>query len=207
VTGTRTISFKVTPDVTTFNGQARQFMFSQYSSSGKRTVYIEFRDTGVIRAFLPTTSTGNSYVLLESNAGVYFNAGQEYYITATIDASTGAKIMVDGVAQTNTSPTTTLGFTRSGAPCNWGGWYLFSTGSSNATMRDLAIWNVSRTPAEIVTDMTRVWTGSESGLKGYFPTTEGSGTTIQDINTTYTGTLSTTNPSPTYEDDFMWVTI
>jgi len=47
-TGCRTISFWVKPDYTTFNGMTREFLLGQYGSSGnERTVYIEFRDTGI----------------------------------------------------------------------------------------------------------------------------------------------------------------
>ena len=204
VTGTRTISTWIKPDVTTFNGQARQFFWSQYGASGQRTTYAEFRETGVVRILVPTTASGNAGNLIESNAGQYFNAGQWYYISVTIDATLGAVMYIDGVAQTNTDPTALLGFTRSGATFKWGGWNA-SFLSSNATCKGLAVWTEARTPAEIVADMTRVYTGSETGLKSYFPTDEGSGTTIQDINSVYTGTLFSTNGSPTYEDDFMWV--
>lgn len=204
VTGTRTISMWVNPDVTTFNGQSRQFFFSQYASSNQRTTYWEFRDTGVIRMYLPTSSSGNNFVLIESNAGQYFNGGQWYYISVSLDASTGGTMYVDGVAQTNTAPTATLGFTRSGANTEWGNWSTQAK-AFNGKLKELVVWTTARTQSEIVADMTRVWTGAESGLKAYFPTNEGSGNTIQDINSVYTGNIVTTNTSPTYIDDFMWV--
>lgn len=204
VTGTRTISMWVNPDVTTFNGQARQALCAQYGGSGQRTTYWEFRETGVIRMYLPTASTGNSYVLIESNAGQYFNGGQWYYISVSLDASTGATMYVDGVAQTNTAPAANLGFTRSGASFQWGNAVIL-TPAFKGKLKELAIWTSARTQSEIVSDMTRVYTGSETGLKAYFPTTEGSGSVIQDINSVYTGSIVTTNPTPNYIDDVMWV--
>ena len=204
VTGTRTISMWVNPDVTTFNGQSRQFFFSQYASSNQRTTYWEFRDTGVLRVYVPTSTSGNNFVLIESNAGVYFNGGQWYYISVSLDSSTGATMYVDGVAQTNTEPTATFGFTRSGANTEWGNWST-QTKAFNGKLKELAIWTSARTQSEIVSDMTRVYTGSETGLKAYFPTTEGSGSVIQDINSVYTGSIVTTNPTPNYIDDVMWV--
>ncbi len=204
VTGTRTISMWVNPDVTTFNGQNRQFFFSQYASSNQRTTYWEFRDTGVIRVYFPTSTSGNSFALIESNAGVYFNGGQWYYISVSLDASTGATMYVDGVAQTNTNGSATFGFTRSGAVAQWGNW-TFITNNFNGKLKGLAVWTTARTQSEISADMTRVYTGSESGLKAYFPTNEGSGNTIQDINSVYTGNIVTTNTTPNYIDDVMWV--
>jgi len=206
VTSTRTVSFWAKPDVTTFNGQARQFLCAQYKSSGQRTFYAEFRDTGVIRMYLPTSSSGNSAVLIESNAGQYFNAGQWYYISISLDASTGGTMYVDGVAQTNVGASATLGFTRSGSNFYFGGFGpVISTLGNTGTQKELAVWTTARTQSEIAADMTRTFTGSESGLKAYFPTTEGSGNTIQDINSSYTGTIITTNTTPNYIDDSMWV--
>ena len=206
ITNTRTISFWVKPDYTTFNGMTREFLMAQYGGSNQRTFYAEFRDTGVIRMYLPTAVSGNNNVLIESNAGQYFNGGQWYYISISLDATTGGTMYVDGVAQTNTAPAATFGFTRTGAIFTWGKFgSAIPTLLGSSTQKDLVVWNTARTQSEIVADMTRVWTGAESGLKAYFPTNEGSGNTIQDINSVYTGTITTTNPSPTYIDDFMWI--
>ena len=206
ITSTRTVSFWVKPDVTTYNGQARQFLAAQYAGSGQRTFYAEFRDTGVIRMYLPTSSTGNNSVLIESNAGQYFNGGQWYYISISLRSTTGGTMYVDGVAQTNTASAATLGFTRSGSNFHLGGFGpVIPALSSDATMKELAVWTTARTQSEIAADMTRVFTGSESGLKAYFPTTEGSGNTIQDINSVYSGTIKTINTTPNYIDDVMWV--
>lgn len=206
ITNTRTISFWVKPDYTTFNGMTREFLMAQYAGSNQRTFYAEFRDTGVIRMYLPTAVSGNNNVVIESNAGQYFNGGQWYYISVSLDASTGGTMYVDGVAQTNTAPTATFGFTRTGAIFTWGKFgSAIPTLLGSSTQKDLVVWNTARTQSEIVADMTRTWTGAETGLKAYFPTNEGSGNTIQDINLVYTGNIVTTNPSPTYIDDFMWV--
>ncbi len=207
VTGARTISTWVKLDTTTFNGQTRNFIFGQYGSSGKRTTYFEFRDTGVLRWYVSTTTSGNTGVLIESDAGVYFNANQWYYLTVTIESSTNtAKMYVDGVQQTATA-SSTVPLSRSGAVFCWGsfGPYL-PTFAFDGTLKELNVWTVERSQAEITADMTRTWTGSESGLKAYFPTTEGSGVTIQDINTSYSGTITTTNGGgTTYIDSTMWV--
>lgn len=204
VTGARTISFRVKPDVTTFNGQARQFLYAQYAGSGQRTCYLEFRDTGVIRCYFSTSTSGNNYALIESNAGQYFNAGQSYYITFTIDSSTGTKLYVDGVQQTQTH-SNTLQLSRSGSNFYVGGFgpYIPALGT-NGKIKDVNVWTISRSASDIADDMVRTWTGSESGLKGYFPLSEGSGNTIQDINSVYTGTITTTNTTTNYINDVMW---
>lgn len=205
VTGTRTISFRVKPDVTTFNGQARQFLAAQYAGSGQRTFYAEFRDTGVIRCYFSTHLNGNNYALIESNAGQYFNAGQEYYITFTIDSSTGTKLYVDGVLQTDTD-SNTLQLSRNGSFFHIGGFgpYIANL-SSDAKIKDVNVWTVSRSQSDVLADMTRTWTGFESGLKAYFAFDEENGSTVEDITGTYSGTITTTNTTPNYIDDVMWV--
>ena len=205
VTGARTVSFWIKPNITTFNGMTRQFLCVQYGSSNQRTLDIEFYSNGLLRCYFSTTTTGNGYGEIYSDAGVYFNANQWYHITFTIENSGGTKLYVDGVQQTNTHPNT-VQLSRTGAPLYWGGFGPYITHSwSDSTMKELAIWTIERTPSEVVADMTRVYTGSESGLKAYFPTNEGSGNTIQDINSVYTGNIVTTNTTPNYIDDVMWV--
>ena len=192
LTNTRTISLRVKLDTTTFNGQSRNFLYGQYGGSGQRTTYLEFRDTGVLRAYVPTTSTGNTSVLIESDAGVYFNADQWYYISLVM-TGTRAEIYVDNVLQSNTA-TTSVPFSRSGGTFTLGviGAIIPSL-AFTGTMQDVSVWNDARTQTELLADETRVFTGSEAGLKGHWSMDEGSGTTITDASGTQVKTISSTN--------------
>ena len=204
LTNTRTVSLWVKLDATTFNGQPRNFMFAQYAGSGQRTTYFEFSYTGVITVYIPTSSSGNNNASLQSNAGQYFNANQWYYISVTL-TGTRAELYIDNVMQTQTV-TTSLPFTRSGGTFTVGnfGTYLPSFGFKG-TIRDVSVWNTTRTQSELLADETRVFTGSESGLKGHWKFYEGSGTSVTDASGTQVKTITTTNPTPNYIDDFMWV--
>jgi hypothetical protein len=205
VTGARTVSFWIKPNITTFNGMTRQFLCVQYGSSGQRTFDCEFFSNGLLRCFFSTTTSGNSYGDIYSDAGVYFNANQWYHICFTIESAGLTKLYIDGVQQSQTHPNT-LQLSRTGAPLYWGGFGPYiSTQWSDSTMKELAIWTVERTPSEVTADMTRTWTGAETGLKAYFPTNEGNGIAIEDINGVYTGTIVTTNTTPNYINDTMWV--
>lgn len=205
VTGARTISFWLKPFYTSFVGMSREFLMAQYGNSGQRTFYMEINANGVLNAFFSTTTTGNNFGQIQSNAGQFFDSNQWYYITFTIETSGGTKLYVDGVQQTITHPNT-LQLSRTGGTFCWGRFRPTSTtliGSS--IQKELTIWTTERTPSEVVADMTRVYTGSESGLKAYFPTNEGSGNIVQDINLVYTGSIQTFNTTPNYINDTMWV--
>lgn len=205
--GARTVSVCVTPETTTFNGQDRQFILSQYTTSGKRTTYWEFRDTGVIRVYLPTTQTGNGYELIESDPGVYFTGGEEINITVTredpliiTDGSARTKMYVNGVQQAQVS-TNTLPFTRY-ASAELGNWSL-QTSNFTGNIRRLTGWNIHRTQAEVIADKTRIFIGTETGLKFHFEMDEGAGPVINDATGTYTGNIITTSTNPTYVNDVM----
>ena len=204
VTGARSVSLWVKPKYTTYNGMPREFMMAQYGGSGQRTLYMDFRD-GIISIYFSLTTSGNLNGIISSNSGQYFNGGQWYHVCFTIESAGSTKLYVDGVQQTQTW-VNTLPLSRSGAYCYWGKFGPYApTLLGSSIMKELAVWTVERTPSEVVADMTRVYTGSESGLKAYFPTNEGSGNTIQDINSVYTGNIVTTNTTPNYIDDVMWV--
>ena len=102
VTGARTVGFWLKPEYTTFNGMTREFLMAQYGNSGQRTFYTELNASGILNCFFSNSPSGNSFSEIKSNAGQYFNGGQWYYITFTIESSGLTKLYVDGVLQTDT---------------------------------------------------------------------------------------------------------
>jgi hypothetical protein len=64
---------------------------------------------------------------------------------------------------------------------------------------EVRVWNVARSQAQIQADMYSPLTGSESGLVGYWPFEEGSGTTASD------NTTNTNNGKLTNMDNSDWV--
>ena len=192
LTNTRTISLRVKLDTTTFNGQSRNFIYGQYGGSGQRTTYMEFNTSGLLSVYIPTATTGNNNATIISNAGVFFNANQWYYISVVM-TGTRAEMYIDNTLQSNTFNVTNS-FTRSGGPFTLGA--LSSSILSlagTATIQDVSIWNDARTQSELLADETRIFTGSEAGLKGHFSMDEGSGTTITDASGTQVKTISSTN--------------
>ena len=192
LTNTRTISLRVKLDTTTFNRQPRNFIYGQYANSGQRTTYMEFSAAGLISVYIPTATTGNNNATILSNAGVYFNANQWYYISVVM-SGTRAELYIDNTLQSNTFNVTNA-FTRSGGTFTLGSLGSYApTLAFTGTMQDVSVWNDARTQSELLADETRIFTGSEAGLKGHFSMDEGSGTTITDASGTQVKTISSTN--------------
>ena len=192
LTNTRTISLRVKLDTTTFNGQSRNFICGQYGGSGQRTTYLEFNTSGLISVYIPTATTGNNNATIISNAGVFFNADQWYYISVVM-TGTRAEMYIDNTLQSNTFNVTNA-FTRSGGPFTLGALsssYISLGGT--ATIQDVSVWNDARTQSELLADETRIFTGSEAGLKGHWSMDEGSGTTITDTSGTQINTITSNN--------------
>lgn len=198
-TGVRTISMWVKPNVTTFNGQSRQFFANQYSgNTGKRTFSLEFFTDGRIRA---VKKTSGYFEFCYSNSGFYFQANTKYYITFSAGIL-GTRLYVNGNLHSSTGNSASFigseRFTIGGASdqtSNPASWFP-------GEISGLSIWNTERTPSEIVSDMARSFDGTETGLKAHYKF-NGSGSVITEINNNYNGTISTTNTNPNYIDDVM----
>ena len=72
----------------------------------------------------------------------------------------------------------------------------------NGLLNDVRFYNVARSQADIQSDMTSLLTGSESGLIGYWPLNDGSGTTAKDLTANgHNGTLG----GGTAADEPAWI--
>jgi RHS repeat-associated protein len=58
-------------------------------------------------------------------------------------------------------------------------------GSFSGDMDDLRLWNIPRSQSEIQSDMFALANGDETGLVGYWPFNEGSGSVVEDITQNY----------------------
>ncbi len=65
----------------------------------------------------------------------------------------------------------------------------YSAGQFIGLIEDIRIWSVARTQTQISTNRYVTLVGNESGLLGYWPINEGSGTIINDITGNNDGTL------------------
>jgi hypothetical protein len=91
-----------------------------------------------------------------------------------------------------------VGNTPSGATQQLGGSPFLQIGgvigsqnwSFEGQIDEVNIWNIARTPAEILQDLYQVYSGSETGLVAYYRMSDGSGTSLTDDSAaSWTGTL------------------
>ena len=60
--------------------------------------------------------------------------------------------------------------------------YKYNEDFFHGRLGEIRLWNIARSQAEIANNMNRPLTGNESGLIGYWPLNEGSGTIAHDLS-------------------------
>ncbi len=101
------------------------------------------------------------------------------HVAVTRDAANSLQIYLNGVL--------------AGSPRTWGGKLQFDRigGGLLGGVSDVRVWNHARSAAEITFDRYRRLTGAESGLLGYWPLDDASGSTAQDLSSSANhGTLT-----------------
>jgi hypothetical protein len=125
-----------------------------------------------------TMGVGNPDTTLQGTSLI--DSGQWVHIATTRQKSTGTiQVIVNGILETSNvvaaqtrSLTAPTQITIGGNTID--GRYL------NGTMDEVRIWNIVRTPAEILSTMKKKLVGNETGLVGYWRFDEGTGTTSAD---------------------------
>lgn len=124
--------------------------------------------------------------------------GNWHHIAVTREQATGIKrIYVDGLQDFASSPgvsTADLSFPDAGAPGQltpWGQYIVLAAEKHDAGpsfpsfdgfLDEFRVWNVLRSPAEILAERDRIVSADSPGLVGYYRFEEGSNTTLQDMS-------------------------
>jgi hypothetical protein len=195
--GVKTTEFWFKLPATTTASTPKFSMLSSYDvSNSERGRQIVSIDNGIIDWEVFTTGTAS--VSINSDAGVYFNAGQ-YYHLALLNNGGLISIYVDSVLQSGGAgcPITALKTVAVDTYING----LFNPLSQigDFTIKNLQYWNIVRTPAEITADKDVYYPSFTTGLSEswHFNNTTGantvgvSGTTA--IITTDTGGVTRIN--------------
>ncbi len=141
-----------------------------YGADGSVTARIFMADGAVIE-FDATGEIANA----EGPTGLVANAWA--HIAAVYDsAAQTAVVYIDGVAGVIKTGIASMGTLATWVQTAGTGDNIF-----DGDMTEFRLWNVARTQAEILEAKGRRLTGSETGLVGYWPFDEGSGTTAKDL--------------------------
>ncbi|MBK7129457.1 MAG: T9SS type A sorting domain-containing protein [Crocinitomicaceae bacterium] len=112
---------------------------------------------------------------------IFWDAGTWYHVCGTIDESTGMKLYINGILQSQTDPTCTNPIPSSGEITAIGTWGDAFVRNYNGQIDELRFWNRSLSQTEIQSKMCYWLTpANETGLVGYWKMNEGSGSTIID---------------------------
>ena len=160
------------------------------SSSAQNTGYI-IRTDNNWTSFVTYMFIGGGW---QTISAPFPAVGQWHHIASTYDGTTirlyldGVEVnsqAVAGVITTNTNPLALgqqTGFINE--------WY-------SGTMDEVRVWNITRTPAEVLADVTNCLAGTEPGLVAYYQFEDGTGSaTLSDLTANANnGTLSLMDPA------------
>jgi hypothetical protein len=127
---------------------------------------------------------GNNWPGIDSSTPITTDTWYHLAVTCT---ATQMTMYVNGVQDATAAIVTPM--TASTETITFGDSPAWSGRNFDGQMSDLRFWNVVRTPAQIVADMTSTLTGSETGLVADWKMNEGKGTTAADATGTYNLTI------------------
>ncbi|TSJ46564.1 LamG-like jellyroll fold domain-containing protein [Fluviicola chungangensis] len=157
-------------------------------------------------AVLILTSAGKVSIDGRNGTGVYrssgvssasVNDGNWHHVAGTISGGNW-KIYVDGVLE-NSATVTSGTFSGMNEPFYLGRSMYGSYFQGN--LREMSLWNYEKTSTQVASDMSTIFTGSETGLVGYWPMTNASvpGNDVSTANHDATmsgGATPATDPVP-----------
>lgn len=194
-TGVRSVAFYFSPNVDITSGLSSTMTFLMRNDA------IEAAEWGVfIGAYPLISSTYNGKICFYTRIGdviqcAYSNsstwaAGQWYYVCATIDATTGMNLYIDGVLQ-STNPAITAAIPARSETLCLGTWGDSHIRYLNGRMEELSLWNRTLTLSEILSQQcVPLNTFLQTGLVAYYKFDEGSGSYINNELAGFDGTVA-----------------
>ncbi|MBF0110630.1 MAG: DUF4347 domain-containing protein, partial [Magnetococcales bacterium] len=162
-----------------------------YSGTATGRPHITFNKNGGGEIGIFTKIGGPSYDTAVTTT-TSWTAGQWYHLAFTFDGG-NTRVYVNGQLERQVA--------QPGVHDAQTGFYLGArsnlTYDMSGSLSDLRIWSTARSQGEIDDNMSRVLTGSEAGLSGYWPMNEGSGASVNDDAGSSDGTITAATWSST----------
>lgn len=197
--GARNISFDFILDSNITSGSPIINIATNDDQPGTSNQFNVFFVSGRLRFDKKIGST-SYFVVSDSNS---WTAGVVYKVSLNIDFVNGMEMYIDGVKQVDTNAENSP-ITNKPTLSYIGGNVEFDIRYFSGSLRRFAVWNSGRTALEVVEDLTREFTGLESGLKFVYPIIEETGNILNDLTGGYSGVINTTNVNGiTYINNFI----
>lgn len=201
--GVRAVEFYYTPDFNIPSGYIGNTIFSR--QLGNNNYRLDFWFLFGKFNFQLRNSSGSVLLDIRSNSDSW-TSGTEYHFALSIDPINGTTMYVDGVLQTDTD-TNTSAIPTATINTYLGGLVYDDIRYIGGSVRNVQLWNVARTQAEILTDKDTYYPAGTSGLKETWHFKDELGLTVTGVNGN-NGTIVTNNPSGvTYVNTVMRETI
>jgi hypothetical protein len=178
--------------LTQYTGPFTHLQDNATNESGYGITYLNSQ----IRFWLVTENMGAGDH--NDNPGTTINTDTWYHIAGTYDGTT-IKFYLNGVLSASEAKTGNIDWDFPPTDFRIGAYHDDETHYFDGSVDEVRVWNVARTQAEIQANMYSPLAGSESGLVGYWPFEEGSGTTASDL------TANGNNGTLTNMDNSDWV--
>jgi len=190
--GTQYVGTPVKVTTASFTFEAWIRVTSYAAQNWVFTQYIVGSDAGRMVGLIENTNAcfflGGTYI--RNTAAIPLNTWTHFAVTRS--GNTGS-VYINGLPYAaGNIPTASLvsyGITIGGHPGNSSGFH--------GQIADVRAWNFARTQAQIAASMNIRLSGTESGLVGYWPVSDGIGTSVKELVASAQGTLTGT-PLPTW---------
>ena len=167
----------------------QQFLADLHSNPSDRRRVIPYLGSDNILMVYIAPNTGTDIGNVTLNSGITTEVNAWHHLAIVING-THASLYIDGKMVAETIMSAVYGLTGDESLYLAIDKWLDPSKYGNIKMDEVRVWNTDRSEAQIVANMFKELTGSESGLIAYYKMSDGSGTVITD-NTGhgYTGSL------------------